>query len=168
MRLLAINILWHLCSQTSLLMLISVCSWSPVLAPLPQLHLKPSGVILSQEVHSLDPLHLQNIGLVLFWEFNSANDLREGGVQVVMGEMGNTVITDGTLLFCCVAQSLAGHGHVPVGDPDVRCVPQWLTNSSTQWLLKVTVTIKTSWAYSIKEIISVPTRHTVSSQWFLV
>ena len=40
-------LLWSLCSQTSLLMIICICSHSPALASPPQLHLRSSGITFS-------------------------------------------------------------------------------------------------------------------------
>ena len=47
MSLQAIDVLWSLCSQTSLLMIICICSCSPAPASPPQLHLRSSGIRFS-------------------------------------------------------------------------------------------------------------------------
>ena len=80
---------WSLCSQTSLLMIICICSRSPALASPPQLHLRSSGIRFSWGAHSLDPSHAQfTVVFTLLWESNAA-DLTGGGAQVVMWAMGS-------------------------------------------------------------------------------
>ena len=89
MSLQATDLLWSLCSQTSLLMIICICSHSLALASPPQLHLRSSGIRFSQGAHKLGPSHAQfTVGFVLLCESNAAADLTGGGAQAVMGAMG--------------------------------------------------------------------------------
>ena len=84
------RVLMRVCSQTSLLTIICICSHSPALASPPQLHLRSSGIRFSQGAHNLDPLHAQfTVGFMLLWESNAASDLTGGGVQAVMRAVGS-------------------------------------------------------------------------------
>ena len=88
MSLQAIDLLWSLCSQTSVLMIICICSHSPALHSLPQLHLRSSGIRFSYGAHNLDPSHAQfTVGFVLLWASNAAPDLTGGRAQAVMRVM---------------------------------------------------------------------------------
>lgn len=73
----AVHLLW-LCSQTSVLMIICICSPSAV----PQLYLRSPGFRFSW-VHNLNPLYAQfTVRVALLWEANAASDLI-GRAQVV-------------------------------------------------------------------------------------
>ena len=77
-----------LCSQTSLLMIIWICSNS--LASLPQLQFRSSGIRFSLGTCNLDPSHAPlTVGFRLFWESNAATDLTGGRVQAVTWVMGS-------------------------------------------------------------------------------
>ena len=85
-----IDLLWSLCSQTSLLVIICICSHSPALVSPPQLHLSSSGIGFSWGVHNLDPSHAQfTVGFELLWESNAVADLTGGGAQAITRAMGS-------------------------------------------------------------------------------
>lgn len=93
MNLQAIDLLWSLCSQPSLLMIIWICILSPVLPSLPQLCLRSAGIKFSQRACNLEPSHLQFI-VGLRWECNAAADLTGGGAHAEYEWWGATVNAD--------------------------------------------------------------------------
>ena len=82
MSLQAIDLLWSLCSQTSLLMII--CSFSQL-----QIWRLPPHCL------NLYLSHVQfTVGFALLWESNAAADLTGGGAQAVMRVMGVFAVGD--------------------------------------------------------------------------
>lgn len=71
MSLQAIDLLWSLCSQNSLLMLIYICSHSSELTSLPQLYIiSSSGIRFSQGACNVDPSYAQFTAVfALLWEW---------------------------------------------------------------------------------------------------
>ena len=87
----AVDLLWSLCSQTSLLVIICICSRSLVPASPPQLHLRSSAIRFSWGGQSLDPLPVQfTVGFSILWESNANADLTGGRAQVVMWATGSS------------------------------------------------------------------------------
>ena len=92
MSLQASDLLWSLCSQTSLLMVICTCSHL-VLALPSQIHLRSSGFRFSQGACNLDPSHVQfTVGFALLWDSNATADLTGGGAQAVLWD--EALLTD--------------------------------------------------------------------------
>ena len=77
--------------QTSLLMIICICSHSPALASLSQLHLRSPGIRFSYGVDKLDLSHGKFlVGFVPLRESNATADLTWGRAQAVMWGMGSS------------------------------------------------------------------------------
>ena len=89
MSLQAIDLLWSLCSQTSLLMTTCICRWSPALASLPQLHLRSSGSRFSRSTEPSSLAHAVHRRVHAPIKSKATTDLMEGGDQAVMGAMGS-------------------------------------------------------------------------------
>ena len=78
------------CCQNSLLMLMCICSHSPVLAAPSQHLFRSPGIRFSSGIHNLYPSHLLfTVGFMLLWESNVTADLTGGEAQAVMGVMGS-------------------------------------------------------------------------------
>ena len=82
-------IYYGLCAVKPQLMTICICSHSPVLASLPQLHLRASGIRFPKGARNLDPWHAPFTGgFTLLRESNATADLTVGGTQAVLWAMG--------------------------------------------------------------------------------
>ena len=110
--------------QTSLLMIICICSRSPALASLSQLHLRLPGIGFSYGADNLDLSRGQFlVGFVLLRESNATAGLTWGSAQAAMWGVGavvNTVAASSAhppFTSSCVAQFLTGHRPV-LGTPD--------------------------------------------------